>query len=583
MAEAKIHVLDLLPHNGDEDAPIKCETRTVALVDEPEYEALSYVWGDVRSLSVILVEVAGSKVPVTRNLHCALRRLRLSDKTRTLWVDQLCINQDDIKEKTEQVQLMREIYSSCRTCILWQGEVPDELPLEDARAVIELLEYMAAAARARDAGGSIPLHEPLAKDPGFQGPGRAISYLIGEGDDLDEAAKERSWWTRIWTVQEAVLPSSLVLMWGPLSLPWERVQEATNCWTGGAAEDIMCTHIPMMGHFMARIIWLEIAKSRYDSPMRVFFRWRFRRATDPRDKAYALMGLGDRGQLAMVEKCDYDLSPVRVFCLLTTDLILAEEGLGPLVMDPRLDPEAATPGVPRWALDLIGSSPWNTDWHPIYGYDHYIAHSDRTLDLDAFKERMQEEPEVLRIEGARADIVAHVAQPMLRDKTHEPDEGRLIECLNEWREFGNKHTTHRHTYWEAFARTVLGDLIRDGDQDVDRRATTDDLHEVYEYMADGIDSEAEGDVKRTLQYMTSNQTFFVTKTGLLGLGHKDTKPGEEVWVLHGGKMPFTLLPRGEGKTDEYDFGAKCYVQGLMNGELFYWDDEAPEEKMLRIY
>lgn len=94
-----IQLLELLPHNGHEDAPIKCETKRALLDDEPPYEALSYVWGDPASLGTVHIELAGSMVPVTGNIHSALRRLRLADKARTLCVDQLCINQHDSEGK----------------------------------------------------------------------------------------------------------------------------------------------------------------------------------------------------------------------------------------------------------------------------------------------------------------------------------------------------------------------------------------------------------------------------------------------------------------------------------------------------
>lgn len=577
-----IQLLDLLPHKGEDDAPIECKTKRALLEDEPEYEALSYVWGDPTNLGIVEVLVEGKMVPVTSNLHAALRRLRLADRTRTLWIDQLCIDQHNPNEKSHQVRLMREIYSSCRTCILWMGEVPDDIPVADAKAVLDIIDYMAASYEARESGG-VPPSEVLARDPEFRGPSRAMAAVIGD----DESRPEVSWWTRIWTVQEAALPPRLDLLWGPWSLPWERMILASRSWTTGPPEDIDTLTErpdgPCMGSLMAKVVWLEIAKDRSDSALFLMFRWRYRHATDARDKAYALMGLCDRGSLPVVEKCRYDISPSRAFCCLTADLILSEESLTPLIMDPRLEPEIATPGVPRWAYDVKQHSHFNTDWFHIYAYDSYIAHGDRDLDLDAFRERMLEEPEVLRVPGARADVIAHVGEPMVHDKRQPMDDERFTERLNEWEVLGRKHAPQRHTYWEAFGRTLMGDLMHDGEQWVERRATTEDVHEVYDFLGD----DGGDDVRFTVKMMTANQVFFVTETGMLGLGHPDTKPGDEVWVLNGGKVPFTLTPRkteGQvGEPEDYDFGGAAYVHGLMNGELYYWDDEAPEDRLLRIH
>lgn len=63
---------------------------------------------------------------MTRNLHAALKRLRLPDKPRTLWVDAICINEADLVEKSRQVALMGEIYSKTTRGIIFLGEEPEE-------------------------------------------------------------------------------------------------------------------------------------------------------------------------------------------------------------------------------------------------------------------------------------------------------------------------------------------------------------------------------------------------------------------------------------------------------------------------
>jgi hypothetical protein len=58
---------------------------------------------------------------VTRNLFDALKALRYADKTRLLWVDALCINQDDTIDRTTQVNLMAEIYKNALRTVVWLG------------------------------------------------------------------------------------------------------------------------------------------------------------------------------------------------------------------------------------------------------------------------------------------------------------------------------------------------------------------------------------------------------------------------------------------------------------------------------
>ena len=76
-----------------------------------EYVALSYVWGDPNKTREIFVN--GKSVQVTKNLESALRILRDKLPVRLgvrLWVDALCINQKDVKERNAQVQRMLDIY-----------------------------------------------------------------------------------------------------------------------------------------------------------------------------------------------------------------------------------------------------------------------------------------------------------------------------------------------------------------------------------------------------------------------------------------------------------------------------------------
>jgi len=73
--------------------------------------------------------------------------------------------------------------------------------------------------------------------------------------------------------------------------------------------------------------------------------------------------------------------------------------------------------------------------------------------------------------------------------------------------------------------------------------------------------------------MTRNQTFFVTKGGFLGLGHLDTKPGDQVWIFRGRRVTFTLRAQNGGKErlkgsikHNYILVGRTYVQGIVQGE-----------------
>jgi hypothetical protein len=90
------------------------------------YEALSYVWGSEEK-SVPLYSARDPLresvcVLVTPSLASALRHLRFESRSRYLWVDALCINQDDDDEKSCQVPIMSDIYYDAKNVCVWLGE-----------------------------------------------------------------------------------------------------------------------------------------------------------------------------------------------------------------------------------------------------------------------------------------------------------------------------------------------------------------------------------------------------------------------------------------------------------------------------
>lgn len=88
-----------------------------------QYEALSYVWGNPNDTQSILVN--GHDFQVTQSLYTALLHIRDDQLVRRLWVDAICINQNDDDEKASQIPLMRDIYGYAYRVLVWLGDVAD--------------------------------------------------------------------------------------------------------------------------------------------------------------------------------------------------------------------------------------------------------------------------------------------------------------------------------------------------------------------------------------------------------------------------------------------------------------------------
>lgn len=116
-----IRLLEVQPDLcSEETGPIHANFHVVNLDEQPVFSALSYVWGTDTHLRTIVC--ASSVVKVTENCHSALQSLRKKLEKFTIWIDALCINQDDQAEKVQQIMLMERIYSGAKIVYIWLGE-----------------------------------------------------------------------------------------------------------------------------------------------------------------------------------------------------------------------------------------------------------------------------------------------------------------------------------------------------------------------------------------------------------------------------------------------------------------------------
>jgi hypothetical protein len=150
-----------------------------------EYTALSYTWGMKTSLST--VSVNGYRLEVTKNLEIALRHLRLIDDTKTLWIDALCIDQNNTLERNQQVQLMAQIYGTATETIIWLGPTTD---------------------------GSDWVLDKLISGEVEDNDAFAFSYRLLQ-------LLSRPWWTRVWVIQEVAYSRAAIIRCGDRSISFD--------------------------------------------------------------------------------------------------------------------------------------------------------------------------------------------------------------------------------------------------------------------------------------------------------------------------------------------------------------------------
>lgn len=176
---------------------------------EIKYEALSWCWGtDEPEYVVMITEKIGwrektYKKNVRKQLALALKYLRHPDKGRTLWIDAICIDQDDPSERNHQVQMMSRIYTRAKEVCIWLGDGD----LSSKRAI----DFI------RDEIMELRNFDALCNDRKYTDQWKALMMLM-----------QRDWFSRRWVVQEIALASKATIHCGPDSISWKEFAVAVE-------------------------------------------------------------------------------------------------------------------------------------------------------------------------------------------------------------------------------------------------------------------------------------------------------------------------------------------------------------------
>ncbi|KAK4450833.1 heterokaryon incompatibility protein-domain-containing protein [Podospora aff. communis PSN243] len=257
-------LLEILP--GTVETKILCRLHVCAMADNcGAYDALSYTWdlgleydiGLIKTKAPGPIECNGIEMEVGANLYHALRRMRREHSPRILWVDAICINQDDIQERSQQVAAMGHIFRNAHSVLVWLGlglapnrnRSPEITPPpEEAFAGICAVVSTWAAARG---------HVDLVEQPRYFGShrNRSAGGVHGSASVHEDSIiwpeilkmYGMRWFSRLWVLQEVALARQATVIWGDFEIPWQ--------WVGLAAAII-------------RNNWDKIAPSTYQQTRR---------------------------------------------------------------------------------------------------------------------------------------------------------------------------------------------------------------------------------------------------------------------------------------------------------------------------
>lgn len=175
------------------------------LENAPGYRALSYTWGSehLRQIIQVLVDIDGELQPrpllVTKNCKDALKRLYDDDWFTPVWVDAICINQAEDQERNHQVRLMSRIYSTADKVQIDLGPGDDGIHLA--------FNYITNEYKFQEEG------TPLKLFPYTEVAPLAIQKSLSD-------VLSRSWFTRIWVLQEVHFAKYAEVICGGDKIPW---------------------------------------------------------------------------------------------------------------------------------------------------------------------------------------------------------------------------------------------------------------------------------------------------------------------------------------------------------------------------
>lgn len=322
-----------VPSHEPENGAVHCEWSVISVDDPEPYFALSYVWGDPNIREHDLV-CNGRLMKITYNLWVALKAVWSQFPTRRLWVDAICINQDDISERNQQVAMMGDIYSRAECVAIWVGEATPHS--DDFFKIVEVVK-----AGDKLASANCP---NLVKDgKKNQDPDRAFMYYL-----LDCATDivHRPWFIRAWTFQEIHLAKNASIHCGTHVAPVGDFVDTVTEINRFSTQHDFCGARTVNIPFFA-------TQASFKSLYRLLAQSQYRGASDPRDKVYSLLSMLPHGAYDFM-KPNYSLSYEEVFayaCRVCIEVDNEMNVLGGAGLQYHPSDGSTHRNFPSWAVD----------------------------------------------------------------------------------------------------------------------------------------------------------------------------------------------------------------------------------------
>ena len=578
-----IRILILEP--GERQELIQCSLVPVRLSENPEYDAISYVWGTDEPSQEIFID--GQKVMIRTNLHSALLRFRRSPERndsqevsncnlqRRLWVDALCINQADIPERNQQVQSMKLVFAQARSVLIWLRE-----SVESDRFAFDVFKIAQGIiqSRVRISEDEFKRFSKVAPSHRFQrNTWTAVNGVF-----------KCTWFERIWVLQELVVAHDPLVICGEYETTWAALPATAYAVLMNTITDSEGKAVGMSGDnadlrsYSHEICSMQAVRAHHFKNEQLTLNYLLSKtdwlaSSEPVDKIYALRGLLNEEEASSL-KVDYALEASEVFELATRDAL--SSGTDPFRLLDLVSSFPSTPistSSPSWVPNYWGLTTANVQAFSSISAYRASGQARSQISFTGLNQR------ILCLDGRIVDKVSHcLSWKYLNQLT--------VEKSAQWYQKCQQYVLQTDCYptgedmSSCWWRLLVCDLFYDAYGEM--RATEGfNTHYLDRKLSDfvtnptrleGDDTIREAqDAYRDTVFCTSEGTSFCrTANGYLAWIPPHARSGDYICIFAGAPCPFVVRERPEG---DYILIGSAYVHGMMDGEAldfegFKWDE-----------
>lgn len=501
------------------------------------YEALSYTWGLGPDTEVAFVQDSTSTrtLKIRSNLAVALRNLRDKQRSRILWIDAMCINQQDEAEKSTQVGRMGSFYRHACRVIVFLG-----LASNDSRVALSTLEHL---------GGQVaytPVGTRTRSIEATDGKWFSRSTDLGYDDATWSAISEllrRDWFSRLWIVQEVRLACRRsTVQCGRDSISLFLFVRAIRCLKGKTwlpsvdVRSCVANATRLFTHnkveFLSSLLILSCEQQ----------------CSDPRDKLLGILSLLPESFASKLSTSTaYALSPAELY----KDMVLTHfRYIHRLELLQFCYQAGRRLNCPSWVPDLSSRLPVTLRCRPS---QFASGCSQAVVSFGP--------PDLLFVLSVSCDVVSQVSRPL------EVNSADAIQRINTWQP-DNLMTAQYPTsisLLEAHAITLRMNKFQDRQRFVkgtkptfDSWLATNRVSGLWGKLPRSLTKKKQASLAHAIQ-CCEGRMYIHTREGYIGLAPSDTQVGDVIVVFLGCDSPIVLRL---GKGNQFTVVGECFVHGL---------------------